>query len=252
LPTLGIIPRLRKRDIVMMGIVRAARQAGLYEAIGFLRVNLLANVDQQSGRRIMLSSTAPGEGKSSMTATLADGFASSGQRVLIIDADLRRGTQAEVWQKFGQDGQWRQLAGQGGVRTSQEAFQNPANVQVIRTEENVDVLPAGPSVQDSLGLLNQANIGAALALRRQSYDIILIDSAPLLALADGLVVGVHADGVLMVTEFGKTSMQAVKGAMRRAERGGLKIMGFVINKAERQREESYGYEYAPRKTVESA
>ncbi len=65
-------------------------------------------------------------------------------------------------------------------------------------------------------------------------------------------VGVHADGVLMVTEFGKTSMQAVKGAMRRAERGGLKIMGFVINKAERQREESYGYEYAPRKTVESA
>ncbi len=74
LPTLGIIPRLRKRDIVLMGIVRAARQAGLYEAIGFLRVNLLANVDQQSGRRIMLSSTAPGEGKSSMTATLADGL----------------------------------------------------------------------------------------------------------------------------------------------------------------------------------
>ena len=199
----------------------------------------------------MISSTAPGEGKSSLTATLADGFASSGQRVLIVDADLRRGTQAEVWQKFGQDGQWHQLSGMGGVRTSQEAFANPTNVQVLKTEENVDVLPAGPSVQDSLGLLNKADIGAALTLWRQKYDIILIDSAPLLALADGLVVGVHTDGVLMVTEFGKTSAQAVKGAIRRADRAGLKILGFVINKAERQREESYGYEYSPRKVTET-
>lgn len=246
LATLGVIPRLRKRDIVFSGIVRAARQAGLYEAVGFLRVNLLTAFQNQAHPVLMISSTAPGEGKSSLTATLADGFASSGQRVLIVDADLRRGTQAEVWQKFGQDGQWRQLSGEGGVRTTQEALKNPHNVQVLRTEDNVDVLPAGPSVQDSLGLLNQADIGAAIALWRQQYDIILIDSAPLLALADGLVVGVHVDGVLMVTEFGKTSAQAVKGAMRRADRSGLKIIGFVINKAERQREESYGYEYSPR------
>ena len=243
LATLGVIPRLRKRDIVFSGIVRAARQAGLYEAVGFLRVNLLTAFQSQPHPVLMVSSTAPGEGKSSLTATLADGFASSGQRVLIVDADLRRGTQAEVWQKFGQDGQF---TGQGGVRTSQEAFKTPTNVQVIRTEENVDVLPAGPSVQDSLGLLNQADIGAALTLWRTYYDIILIDSAPLLALADGLVVGVHADGVLMVTEYGKTSAQAVKGAVRRANRAGLKVIGFVINKAERQREESYGYEYSPR------
>ncbi|WP_407569941.1 AAA family ATPase [Deinococcus altitudinis] len=249
--TLGVIPRLRKRDIVFSGIVRAARQAGLYEAVGFLRVNLLTAFQNQSHPVLMISSTAPGEGKSSLTATLADGFASSGQRVLIVDADLRRGTQAEVWQKFSQESQWQQLSGVGGVRTSQEAFGEPANVQVLRTEENVDVLPAGPSVQDSLGLLNKADIGAALTLWRQKYDIILIDSAPLLALADGLVVGAHTDGVLMVTEFGKTSAQAVKGAIRRADRAGLKILGFVINKAERQREDSYGYEYSPRKISET-
>lgn len=250
--TFGIIPRLRKRDIVFSGIVRAARQAGLYEAVGFLRVNLLMAFQHQTYPILMISSTVPGEGKSSLTATLADGFASSGQRVLIIDADLRRGTQAEVWQKFSQEIQWKQLVGTGGVRTSQEAFGDPSNVQVLRTEENVDVLPAGPSIQDSLGLLNKADIGAALSLWRQNYDIVLIDSAPLLALADGLVVGVHADGVLMVTEFGKTSAQSVKGALRRADRAGLKILGFVINKAERQREEGYGYEYSPRKVSETA
>jgi capsular exopolysaccharide synthesis family protein len=245
-PTLAVIPRLRKRDIVFSGIVRAARQAGLYEAVGFLRVSLLTLFQNQPHLVLMISSTAPAEGKSSITATLADGFASSGQRVLIIDADLRRGTQAEVWQKFSVEGQWHQLVGQEGVRTSQEAFRNPANVQVLRTEENVDILPAGPSVQDSLGLLNKADIGAALALWRQQYDIILIDSAPLLALADGLVMGAYTDGVVMVVEFGRTSAQSVRGALRRAERGGLKIVGFVINKADRQQEESYGYEYAPR------
>jgi capsular exopolysaccharide synthesis family protein len=245
-PTLAVIPRLRKRDIVFSGIVRAGRQAGLYEAVGFLRVNLLTLFQNQPHPVLMISSTVPGEGKSSMTATLADGFASSGQKVLIIDADLRRGTQAEVWQKFSQEAQWHQLVGQGGARTSQEAFRDPVNVQVLRTEENVDILPAGASVQDSLGLLNKADIGAALTLWRQKYDIILIDSAPLMALADGLVVGVHTDGVLMVAEFGKTSAQAVRGALRRADRGGLKVLGFVINKAERQREDNYGYEYAPR------
>lgn len=112
-PVLGNIPRLRQRDIVMSGIVRAARAAGLYEAVGFLRVNLLSQLSERRGQRIMITSTAPGEGKSSLTATLADGLASSGQRVLVIDADLRRGTQQEVWEKYDRDQHWVQLTGEG-------------------------------------------------------------------------------------------------------------------------------------------
>ena len=63
------------------------------------------------------------------------------------------------------------------------------------------------------------------------------------------MVGVHTDGVLMVTEFGKTSAQAVRGALRRAERGGLKVLGFVINKAENKRQDNYGYEYTARSVL---
>lgn len=243
-PTLAVIPRLRQRDIIFSGIVRAARQAGLYEAIGFLRVNLMTAVMSRPHPVVMVTSTAPGEGKSSLTATLADGFASSGQRVLIIDADLRRGTQADVWKKFDEGGQWHQLVGQGGARTTQEALVAPEHVQVIRVEENVDMLPAGPSVQDSLGLFNQADIARALSAWRSSYDIVLIDSAPLLALADGLVVGVHADAVLMVTEYGRTNVQSVRSALRRAERAGLKILGFVINKSDAREGSGYGYSYS--------
>ncbi|GGK25318.1 exoP [Deinococcus malanensis] len=243
-PTLAVIPRLRQRDIIFSGIVRAARQAGLYEAIGFLRVNLMTTLAGKPHPVVMVTSTAPGEGKSSLTATLADGFASSGQRVLIIDADLRRGTQAAVWKKYDEGGRWHQLSGQGGVRTTREALADPHNVQVIQVEDNVDMLPAGPGVQDSLGVFNQADIAGALALWRQNYDIVLIDSAPLLALADGLVVGVHTDAVLMVTEYGRTNVQSVRSALRRAERAGLNILGFVINKSDAREGNSYGYSYS--------
>lgn len=243
-PTLAVIPRLRQRDILFSGIVRAARQAGLYEAVGFLRVNLVTALAKKAHPVVMVTSTAPSEGKSSLTATLADGFASSGQRVLIIDADLRRGTQADVWQKYDDGGQWHQLTGQGGARNTQNALITPENVQVLRVENNVDMLPAGPGLQDSLGVFNQADISAALSLWRAQYDIVLIDSAPLLALADGLVLGAHADAVLMVTEYGRTNVQAVRSALRRAERAGLKILGFVINKSEAREGSGYGYSYS--------
>ncbi|MBZ9753165.1 AAA family ATPase [Deinococcus sp. HMF7604] len=252
-PTLAVIPRLRQRDILLSGIVRAARQAGLYEAIGFLRVSLLTALSGQAHPVVMITSTAPGEGKSSLTATLADGFASSGQRVLIIDADLRRGTQAAVWQKFNEQGRWRplNLNSVGGSRTTHEALFAPHTAEVLEVERNVDMLPAGPGLQDSLAVFNQADLRAALDFWRRDYDVVLIDSAPLLALADGLVLGAHVDAVVMVTEHGRTSAQIVRAALRRAERAGLKIVGFVINKSDAREGNSYGYSYshAPRTKI---
>ncbi|WP_225429958.1 polysaccharide biosynthesis tyrosine autokinase [Deinococcus detaillensis] len=241
LPTLGMIPRLRKRDIVLMGIVRAARQAGLYEAIGFLRVNLLSNMDTHQGKCIMVSSTAPGEGKSSLTATLADGMASSGQRVLIIDADLRRGTQQDVWNKYQRQHEWQQLVGEGGARNLQEALRDPENVQVIEAEPNVYLLPAGPGLHDSLTLLNRSDLGEIFKRWGENYSIVLIDSPPLLALADGLVLGRHVDGVILVTEAGQTTLQAVKQVMRRTKEAKVPMMGFVLNKMTQSSREGYGY-----------
>ncbi|MFC5847239.1 polysaccharide biosynthesis tyrosine autokinase [Deinococcus petrolearius] len=250
LPTLGVIPRLRKRDIVMSGIVRAARQAGLYEAIGFLRVNLLSQLPRKAGLRVLVTSTSPGEGKSSLTATLADSFAASGQRVLIIDADLRRGTQQEVWDKFQREYRWVQLAGQeGGARSLQDALRQPGNVQVMEVEPQVHVLPSGPGLHDSLPLLNQADLGGILPQWSRGYDLVLIDSPPLLALADSLVLGRHTDGVLIVTEEGKTSLQTVRQLLRRANQGGLPILGFVLNKVavSSRGNQNYGYSYEPRR-----
>lgn len=240
---LAVIPRLPQRTVLTKGIVRAAREVGLYEAIGFLRVHLNTVFQEKAHPILMISSTSPGEGKSSLTATLADGFASSGQRILIIDADLRRGVQDSVWHKYGAGAAWHQLCGEDGARSTSEALQDPGNVQVLRVEENVDMLPAGPGLQNSLSLFNQADLSAILRNWSQHYDLVLIDSAPLLAVADGLVLGVHTDGVLMVTEYGRTNAQTVRSSLRRAERSGLNIVGFVINKSDARDQEGYNYAY---------
>lgn len=251
LPTLGSVPKLRRRDVVFSGIVRAARQAGLYEALGFLRVNLLTRIGTPMGQRIMISSTAPGEGKSSLTATLADTLANSGLRVLIIDADMRRGTQQDVWDKYESSHNWLQLSGEGGVRTLQEALRAPEHVQVIEAEPGVHVLPAGPGLQDSMGLLNRAPLSQILNSWSSNYDLVLIDSPPMLALADGLVLGRHVDQVLIVVEEGKTSLNAVKQTLRRAHNANVPILGFILNKVSASSQEAqgygYGYGYAPRK-----
>ncbi len=243
LPTLAVLPQVRKRDVLLSGIVRAGRSAGLYESVGYLRVNLMSELRRIDHPIVMITSTAPGEGKSSLTATLADGFASSGQRVLVVDIDLRRGTQAEVWEKNGETANWVQLVGHDGAQTTREALLDPYNVQVLEAETNVHVLPAGPGLQDSMQLLNRADLTAAFALWRQHYDIVLVDSAPLLALADGLVVGKHADGVILVTEAGETPLQAVKTAVSRAKRNDLKLLGAVINKMNVSNSNSYTYSY---------
>nr|WP_281378318.1 CpsD/CapB family tyrosine-protein kinase [Deinococcus budaensis] len=235
----------------MRGIVDQGKSAGLYEAVGFLRVNILSMFQQQDRLRLTVSSTAPGEGKSSITATLADAFATAGKRVLIIDGDLRRGTQQQVWEKYSASHDWKPLVGMGGSRNLQDALKNPDNVQVLRVEPNVDLLPAGPGLHESLVLLTQLDLGAILDRWSQAYDIVLIDSPPLLAIADGLVLARHTDGIVLVTEARTTSLQAIRAALRRVERSGLHVIGFVLNKVDVQKDTTYSYSYTPRTTQHS-
>jgi capsular exopolysaccharide synthesis family protein len=248
LPTLGTLPRLRRRDILRGGLLSHTSDASLYESIGFMRVNLLSMFQHQPHLRLTISSTAPGEGKSSVTAALADAFGTAGKRVLIIDGDLRRSTQETVWGKQNVPREWCQLAGTGGARNLQEALKDPANVQVLKVEPNVDLLPAGPGIQESLIMLSQLDLPSILTRWEQDYDIVLVDSPPVLALADGLVLAKHTHGIILVTEARRTSMHAVRAALRRAERAGANVLGFAINKIDTESgsEYNYSYSYAPK------
>ncbi len=124
-------------------------------------------------------------------------------------------------------------------------MQNPENVQVLQVEHNIDLLPSGTGMQDSLGLLNRSDLSIALHKWGQDYDILIIDSPPLLAIADGLVLGKAVDHVLLIVEHGKTSAAAIKHTLRRSGNADVNILGFVMNKIDlTQKADGYQYSYS--------
>lgn len=245
LPTLATLPRLRRTAPQPGGELSSARGQRMAGALGFLRVEVQAALQTRTHPVLLLAGTARGEGASTVTALLAADLAASGQQVLLIDADLRHGTQQGLWGQGAGDQAWRQLCGVGGARSFHDALLDPENVQVLEAGRNVHLLPAGPDPHGSLPVSRPSDLRRALDLWRQKYDLVLLDSAPLLTHADGLVLGAHADAVLLVTEAGRTNIQAVRSAIRRAERSGLKLLGFVINKSGAREESVPGSSPSP-------
>lgn len=220
LPVLGRLPHLRRSGSLSPG------QSG---ALGFLRVNLQATL-QQPRPILMIAGIAGGEGASSLTAALASSLAASGQRVLLLDADLWRGQQQDLWD-VGTGGQPGYApGGTGGARSFAEALRAPANVEVKPVAPNIDLLPAGSAPQGSLALLSRPELGEWLRRWSQGYDVVLVDSPPLLALADGLALGQQVDAVLLVTEMGRTRLPDVGQVLRSARLAGVPVVGFVLNK----------------------
>ncbi|EYB66757.1 hypothetical protein DEIPH_ctg076orf0016 [Deinococcus phoenicis] len=223
LPVLGVLPPVRAPGGIALGRV---------EALGFLRVNLQAML-QKPRPILMVAGTAAGEGASSLTAALARSLASSGQQVLILDADLRGGRQQDLWDT-GTGGQpWHPLCGKDGARSLQEALHTPVNVQVLQVAPNIDLLPAGGVPQSGLELLSRPDLGEWLRRWSQGYDVVLIDSPPLLVFADGLMLGQQVDGVLLVAEAGRTPLPDLRQVLRRMGVAGVPVLGFVLNKAGR-------------------
>lgn len=249
LPTLGSIPKLSKRAIARQGIVHAARQGEWYEALGFLKMNILNTLStEKSHKCLMVSSTVPSEGKSSLTATIADNLAAEGRKVLLIEADMRRGTQEKIWHRYSSERIWQQLSGQNtqdieSARSLRDALLRPQNIEVLQISQNLHILPAGPSFQDTLGLLNRHPIDPLIQECKNHYDIILIDSPPILALADALAIGKYVDHSILVVEENKTSLRDIRQSLRRARNAGVPISGFVMNKVKRRRGNSYNYNY---------
>ena len=239
LPTLGLLPRLKRREVARRGLLGAAHASEMYEAAGFLRVNLLSHLLGRPGRCVMITSTAPGEGKSTLAALLADALAHTGKRVLLVDADLHRSSLLQIWTRGQRDLPWVQLCGQGGARSLQEALRSPRDVQVLEVAPNVHLLPSGS--EQAQAQIRSEELATFLGGCSQDYDLVLLDTPPVLAVTDTLVIGQQVDAMLLVTEEGKTSLNVVRQALRRAHEVGVPVLGFVLNKMAKSSREAYGY-----------
>ncbi|MBI0446379.1 P-loop NTPase [Deinococcus sp. DB0503] len=254
LPLLGQLPLLRRKNL-RQGFLWASRSGPMYESVGFLRINVQSLLLGSEHRRLVVSSAYPSEGKSSVTAALAESLSDSGLRVLVIDADLRRPSQLKVWSPD-------QLATHplpGTVPTLPPAttlvdmFLRPDAAYVTRVSTHVDLLPAGTPARggSAISILNQPAFRTHLERWSEGYDYVLIDTPPMLSLPDTLAVAPFTDGVLLVVEAGKTRLADVERTIQNARVANVRVLGLVLNKLVRTGSAyAYGYSYASEQQTE--
>lgn len=169
-------------------------------------------------KTLLVTSPGPHEGKSTMVANLALAFAESGRRVLVIDADLRRPSMHRAW-RLQNEGGLADILQKGAAWP--EAFQQVA--------PGLELLPAGIKPHNPGSLVGSRNMTKLLEQARERADIVLIDSPPVLAVADCLPLTRHVDGVLLVTRFGKTQRRSALRAKEMLEKVGAHLVGVVVN-----------------------
>ena len=191
------------------------------EAVKTVRTNLEFSTADGKNTKIMLTSTAPGEGKSFMTACLAQSYASTGKRVLIIDCDLRRGRQYEI---FG-------VSNNKGLSNILISNLEGVKIETIKTKlKGVYLLPGGTIPPNPSELLESNKMRDVISILEEDYDIILFDCPPVIGLSDSLIVTKYVDMTVIVSAYKTTPTDMLKKSVKSLEAVNAKIAGVIFNK----------------------
>jgi tyrosine-protein kinase Etk/Wzc len=231
LPTLGVVSvfsRGRRED----GLAIDAPGGSVGEMFRTLRTNLRFSHVDLPRRVVLVTSTGPQEGKSTIVANLGASLAQSGRRTLVVDTDLRKPSLHRVLATPKNDGVADVLA--GDISLSQA-------VRATRVQ-GLDVLVAGTVPANPAELIESARLQALISELRESYEYVLLDSPPAAGLVDASLLSAVADGVLFVVESRRFDLRVLRAALRQLDRAGAKLYGVVLNKAPRRDGvELYGY-----------
>ena len=251
IPVLGIIPRLRKIPLDIEGdddgtglplLVALDPLDPAAEAYRTLRMNLMfMSTEEKPIQTMLFSSPGPNEGKSTTSINVAVTLAQQGQRVLLVDADVRRPALHRAMDVLREPGLTNLLIGDAEIREAVRPNVLP----------NLDVLPSGPFPPNPSELLNSKKMRELLRELEGTYDHIIIDSPPILAVTDSAILATHADGMVLVLRSGETEQRAAERAVDQVRRVGVRVFGAVLNEvASTTVEESqymqYYYSYHPK------
>jgi capsular exopolysaccharide synthesis family protein len=230
LASLGVIPR--KQGQASLAEELKDQASPISEAYFSLRTSLQFSTDSGAPRTLLITSTRAAEGKSSTTLALSQNFARLGNRVLLIDADLRKPaftTGSEPTE------------GLSKLITNQD----PLQAHVLKTQfENLWLVPCGPLPPNPAELLASQRLKTLISEAANQFDMVIVDGPPVLGLADAPLLGGACKGTLLVVESGKTRTPAAQDAVARLRAAGSHIVGAVLTKY-RSRVGSYGYDYEP-------
>lgn len=203
------------------------------EAYRTLRTNLLFSRIASDLRSVVVTSSAPGEGKTTTAANLATAFAQQGMRVLLVDCDLRRPRLHEVFGVTREPGLTQLLLGKSPPRESIRETPVP----------RLHLLPGGTIPPNPSELLGSEAVRKLLDRFTGAYDLVILDTPPLLAASDAAILGAAADGVLVVVRAGQTDRAAAQHAMQQLAQVNARVVGAVLNDPDSTVRRHGGYYY---------
>lgn len=229
-PVLSAIPYDTKADKSPL-IIEGSAQSTRAEAMRQLRTNLqFVNVDRPL-KSLVVSSALPGEGKSTVVCNLGIAFAETGKRVILVDADLRRPKLAEYLGLEGAVGLTNVLAGQAALGDALQPWGG----------SGMWVLPSGYVPPNPSELLSSRNMSDLLTALGRGFDVVIIDTPPLLPVTDAAVMATIADGCVLVSRYAKTTVSQATGAAAALNAVGARLHGCVLNRAPRKGDGAYSY-----------
>jgi succinoglycan biosynthesis transport protein ExoP len=228
IPFLGMVPAVGK-DAGDPLLSRSV-PANFAEAFKSIRTNVLFSSAEDGMRSVVVTSSGPGEGKSIVSANIAVALAQAGQRVLLIDGDMRRPRVHEI---FGIE----QEPGLSNVLTG--AAKTADAVRRCPTVHGLWLLSSGHIPPNPAELLGSHRFRDFVGSLEEHFDWVVIDSPPVLVVTDSSIVANHASGVVFVVGSDKTSRQAARAAVEQLDAANARIIGSVLNRVNLTRHQYY-------------
>jgi capsular exopolysaccharide synthesis family protein len=238
LPLLAMIPLMRESKASISESLKElpmlnAPYSPISNAFQMLQTSLKFSIPDKKLKVILVTSSSPSEGKSFVAANLAVAASAAGQKVLLIDADMRRPRQHKIWEIRSN------LLGLSNILVSQTNLQKA--VHRVSPQLPLDVLLSGANPPNPIRLLDSHSMATLIEDAGQDYDLVIIDSPPVTVVADSMIVGKFVDGALLVIRPGQVDAEGVKLAKSLLDQAKVPILGMLVNGV--NEDNSYGGYY---------
>ena len=229
---LGIVPLDALQNSQGGIVVQREPDSFASEIYRMIQTNLKFLAVKQQPKVILMTSSVPGEGKSTVAANLAAAMAQLGRKVLLIDSDLRKASQHDLWQ----------ISNKAGVKDVIAHKMSLAQV-VNQPMSKLDILTSGTIAPNPLALLDSPEMSQLVAVARKEYELVIIDAPPLAVTADVLTLSKLADGIVFVSRPGIVENESAELAKETLYNARLdqQVLGMVINGVKPKEFDRYSY-----------
>ncbi|MFC6382325.1 polysaccharide biosynthesis tyrosine autokinase [Psychrobacter glacincola] len=256
IPRSQLLTRLGKNNKSSNRLLAYADNTSLsYEAIKSLRTNLIFNMPEVGKRAkvIVITGESPGVGKSFISSNLSEVFAQLNKKILIIDADMRLGVLHKIFKMPQDNGLGDYLTQPSSSlpikslsQQEEEGMLPHSNISKFTYPtdmDNIDFIPRGKNPNNPASLLSSDQFSNMMKELSAHYDYIIIDTPPVLAASDAVIVSQYADKVLMVTRYDKSIEGQVAYAVKQMNKVNIQVDGIIINDVKQGLMSKYSYNY---------